>query len=202
MGAPRWVRLMVLPRVLWGSVPLFFLLLPAAESICPEPCDCQQHHAASFSGLSSLVKLRLDGNELGSLGDSTFSGLPNLLYLHLESNRIRWLSRGAFTGLAKLRFLDLSGNQQSSLRHPDIFGPLRSLHTLLLASNSLQQLTGGLFQHLPGLAKLSLSGNRLAHLQVGGSSLVLCEDALNRPAKGTGPSQSKIGLEVIFECYC
>ncbi|NWY41755.1 TRIL protein, partial [Sylvia atricapilla] len=271
MGAPRRVRLMVLPRVLWGSVPLILLLLPAAEPICPEPCDCQQHQhllctnrglrsvpktaepqdiltyslggnfianisafdfhrlaglqrldlqynrirslhpkaferlerleelylgnnllpalapgtlstlaklrilyvnaneigrlsAASFSGLASLVKLRLDGNELGSLGDSTFSGLPNLLYLHLESNRIRWLSRGAFTGLAKLRFLDLSGNQQSSLRHPDIFGPLRSLHTLLLASNSLRQLTGGLFQHLPGLAKLSLSGNRLSHL--------------------------------------
>ncbi|NXA40105.1 TRIL protein, partial [Eudromia elegans] len=120
--------------------------------------------AASFSGLGSLVKLRLDGNELGSLGDATFSGLPNLLYLHLESNRIRWLSRGAFTGLAKLRFLDLSGNQQSALRHPDVFGPLRSLHTLLLASNSLQQLAGGLFQHLPGLAKLSLSGNRLSHL--------------------------------------
>ncbi|NWT52771.1 TRIL protein, partial [Erythrocercus mccallii] len=271
MGAPRWVRLMVLPRVLWGSVPLILLLLPAAKPICPEPCDCQQHQhllctnrglrsvpktaepqdiltyslggnfianisafdfhrlaglqrldlqynrirslhpkaferlerleelylgnnllpalapgtlstlaklrilyvnaneigrlsAASFSGLGSLVKLRLDGNELGSLGDSTFSGLPNLLYLHLESNRIRWLSRGAFTGLAKLRFLDLSGNQQSSLRHPDIFGPLRSLHTLLLASNSLRQLTGGLFQHLPVLAKLSLSGNRLSHL--------------------------------------
>uniref|UniRef100_A0A8C5IQW0 TLR4 interactor with leucine rich repeats n=1 Tax=Junco hyemalis TaxID=40217 RepID=A0A8C5IQW0_JUNHY len=242
---------MLLPRVLWGSVPLIvlLLLLPAAEPICPEPCDCQQHQhllctnrglrsvpktaepqdiltyslggnfianisafdfhrlaglqrldlqynrirslhpkaferlerleelylgnnllpalapgtlstlaklrilyvnaneigrlsAASFSGLDSLVKLRLDGNELGSLGDSTFSGLPNLLYLHLESNR----------------------NQQSSLRHPDIFGPLRSLHTLLLASNSLRQLTGGLFQHLPGLAKLSLSGNRLSHL--------------------------------------
>ncbi|XP_035412281.1 TLR4 interactor with leucine rich repeats [Cygnus atratus] len=271
MGAPRRVRLMVLRRVLWGSVPLFLLLLPAAEPICPEPCDCQQHQhllctnrglrsvpkaaepqdiltyslggnfianisafdfhrlaglqrldlqynrirslhpkaferlsrleelylgnnllpalapgtlsalaklrilyvnaneigrlsAASFSGLGSLVKLRLDGNELGSLGDSTFSGLPNLLYLHLESNRIRWLSRGAFTGLAKLRFLDLSGNKQSSLRHADIFGPLRSLHTLLLASNSLQQLTGGLFQHLPSLAKLSLSGNRLSHL--------------------------------------
>uniref|UniRef100_A0A8C5NLD1 TLR4 interactor with leucine rich repeats n=1 Tax=Junco hyemalis TaxID=40217 RepID=A0A8C5NLD1_JUNHY len=227
------------------SGKVLLLLLPAAEPICPEPCDCQQHQhllctnrglrsvpktaepqdiltyslggnfianisaferlerleelylgnnllpalapgtlstlaklrilyvnaneigrlsAASFSGLDSLVKLRLDGNELGSLGDSTFSGLPNLLYLHLESNRIRWLSRGAFTGLAKLRFLDLSGNQQSSLRHPDIFGPLRSLHTLLLASNSLRQLTGGLFQHLPGLAKLSLSGNRLSHL--------------------------------------
>ncbi|NWI94042.1 TRIL protein, partial [Pitta sordida] len=271
MGAPRRVRLMVLPRVLWGSVPLILLLLPTAEPVCPEPCDCQQHQhllctnrglrsvpkaaepqdiltyslggnfianisafdfhrlaglqrldlqynrirslhpkaferldrleelylgnnllpalapgtlsalaklrilyvnaneigrlsTASFSGLGSLVKLRLDGNELGSLGDSTFSGLPNLLYLHLESNRIRWLSRGAFTGLAKLRFLDLSENQQSSLRHPDIFGPLHSLHTLLLASNSLRQLTGRLFQHLPGLVKLSLSGNRLSHL--------------------------------------
>ncbi|NXY87032.1 TRIL protein, partial [Alcedo cyanopectus] len=271
VGAPRRVRLMMLPRVLGGSVLLFLLLLPVAEPICPEPCDCQQHQhllctnrglrsvpksaepqdvltyslggnfisnisafdfhrlarlqrldlqynrirslhpkafehlghleelylgnnllsalapgtlgalaklrvlyvnanelgrlsAASFSGLGSLVKLRLDGNELSSLGNSTFSGVPNLLYLHLESNRIRWLSRGAFTGLAKLRFLDLSGNQQSSLRHPDTFGPLRSLHTLLLASNSVQQLTGGLFQHLPGLAKLSLSDNRLAHL--------------------------------------
>ncbi|XP_053916442.1 TLR4 interactor with leucine rich repeats [Cuculus canorus] len=267
MGAPRRVGLMVL----WGSVPLLLLLLPAAEPVCPEPCDCQQHQhllctnrglravpkaaaphdiltyslggnfianisafdfhrlaglqrldlqynrirslhpkaferlgrleelylgnnllpalapgtlsalaklrilyvnaneigrlsAASFSGLGSLVKLRLDGNELGSLGDSTFSGLPNLLYLHLESNRIRWLSRGAFAGLAKLRFLDLSGNQQSSLRHPETFVPLQSLHTLLLAGNSLQELAGGLFQHLPALAKLSLGGNRLAHL--------------------------------------
>ncbi|EMP41555.1 TLR4 interactor with leucine rich repeats [Chelonia mydas] len=116
---------------------------------------------ASFAGLGSLVKLRLDGNALASLGEATFSGLPNLLYLHLESNHIRWLSRGAFTGLSKLRFLDLSGNQQSSLRHPETFGPLGSLSTLLLSGNSLQQLGGGLFQHLPSLAKLSLSGNRL-----------------------------------------
>ncbi|TFK07366.1 TLR4 interactor with leucine rich repeats [Platysternon megacephalum] len=119
---------------------------------------------ASFAGLGSLVKLRLDGNALASLGEATFSGLPNLLYLHLESNHIRWLSRGAFAGLAKLRFLDLSGNQQSSLRHPETFGPLRSLSTLLLSGNSLQQLGGGLFQHLPSLAKLSLSGNRLTQL--------------------------------------
>ncbi|XP_037746423.1 TLR4 interactor with leucine rich repeats [Chelonia mydas] len=119
---------------------------------------------ASFAGLGSLVKLRLDGNALASLGEATFSGLPNLLYLHLESNHIRWLSRGAFTGLSKLRFLDLSGNQQSSLRHPETFGPLGSLSTLLLSGNSLQQLGGGLFQHLPSLAKLSLSGNRLAQL--------------------------------------
>uniref|UniRef100_A0A8D0FS54 Toll-like receptor 21 n=1 Tax=Strix occidentalis caurina TaxID=311401 RepID=A0A8D0FS54_STROC len=143
MGAPRRVCLMGLPRDI-----LTYRL---------QRLDLQYNRIRSLHP------------KLGSLGDSTFSGLPNLLYLHLESNRIRWLSRGAFTGLAKLRFLDLSGNQQSSLRHPDIFGPLRSLHTLLLASNSLQQLMGGLFQHLPSLAKLSLSGNRLAHLQNGGS---------------------------------
>uniref|UniRef100_A0A8C3C275 TLR4 interactor with leucine rich repeats n=1 Tax=Cairina moschata TaxID=8855 RepID=A0A8C3C275_CAIMO len=175
MGAPRRVRLMVLRRVLWGSVPLFLLLLPAAEPICPEPCDCQQHQhlLCTNRGLRSVPKAAepqdiltysLGGNFIANISAFDFHRLPNLLYLHLESNRIRWLSRGAFTGLAKLRFLDLSGNKQSSLRHPDIFGPLRSLHTLLLASNSLQQLTGGLFQHLPSLAKLSLSGNRLSHL--------------------------------------
>lgn len=120
--------------------------------------------STTFTGLGSLVKLRLDGNVLGSLGEATFSGLPNLLYLHLESNHIRWLSRGTFVGLTKLRFLDLSSNQQSSLRYPDTFGPLRSLSTLLLSSNNLQQLGGGLFQHLPGLAKLSLSSNRLVQL--------------------------------------
>ncbi|XP_028606036.2 TLR4 interactor with leucine rich repeats [Podarcis muralis] len=120
--------------------------------------------AASFAGLGSLVKLRLDGNALGSLADATFSGMSNLLYLHLEANRIRWLSRNAFAGLGKLRFLDLSGNQQSLLRHPDIFRPMRLLSTLLLSGNSLQQLGKGLFQHLPNLAKLSLSGNRLAWL--------------------------------------
>lgn len=120
--------------------------------------------AASFAGLGSLVKLRLDGNTLSSLGDASFSGLTNLLYLHLEANRIRWLSRNAFAGLGKLRFLDLSANQQSLLRHPDTFRPLRLLSTLLLSGNNIQQLGKGLFQYLPNLAKLSLNGNRLAWL--------------------------------------
>lgn len=121
-------------------------------------------NTASFAGLSNLVKLRLDGNVLGSLGDATFSGLTNLLYLHLEANRIRWLSRNAFAGLGKLRFLDLSGNQQTSLRHPETFRPMRLLSTLLLSGNNMQQLGKGLFQHLSNLVKLSLSGNRLAWL--------------------------------------
>uniref|UniRef100_A0A803VKW8 LRRNT domain-containing protein n=1 Tax=Ficedula albicollis TaxID=59894 RepID=A0A803VKW8_FICAL len=176
MGAPRRVRLMVLPRVLWGSVALILLLLllPAAEPICPEPCDCQQHQhlLCTNRGLRSVPKTAepqdiltysLGGNFIANISAFDFHRLAGLQRLDLQYNRIRSL-RGAFTGLAKLRFLDLSGNQQSSLRHPDIFGPLRSLHTLLLASNSLRQLTGGLFQHLPGLAKLSLSGNRLSHL--------------------------------------
>ncbi|XP_048367285.1 TLR4 interactor with leucine rich repeats [Sphaerodactylus townsendi] len=120
--------------------------------------------AASFAGLGSLVKLRLDGNALASLGDATFAGMANLVYLHLEANRIHWLSRNAFAGLGKLRFLDLSGNQQSSLRHPDTFRPMRLLSTLLLSGNNLQQLAKGLFQHLSNLTKLSLSGNRLAWL--------------------------------------
>uniref|UniRef100_A0A8C8RQZ2 TLR4 interactor with leucine rich repeats n=1 Tax=Pelusios castaneus TaxID=367368 RepID=A0A8C8RQZ2_9SAUR len=166
------VGLMLLPWVLGGCFSLLLLQLPAVEPACPEPCDCpqQQHLLCTNRGLRAVPKaadpqgLRLDGNALGSLGDAAFSGLPNLLYLHLEANRIRWLSRGAFAGLAKLRFLDLSGNQQSSLRHPATFEPLRSLSTLLLSGNSLQQLGGGLFRHLPGLATLSLSGNRLAQL--------------------------------------
>uniref|UniRef100_A0A8C3Q630 Uncharacterized protein n=1 Tax=Geospiza parvula TaxID=87175 RepID=A0A8C3Q630_GEOPR len=142
---------MLLPRVLWGSVPLILLLLllPAAEPICPEPCDCQQHQhlLCTNRGLRSVPKT---------------AEPQDILTYSLGGNFIANISAFDFHRL--LRFLDLSGNQQSSLRHPDIFGPLRSLHTLLLASNTLRQLTGGLFQHLPGLAKLSLSGNRLSHL--------------------------------------
>uniref|UniRef100_A0A8C8AWR8 TLR4 interactor with leucine rich repeats n=1 Tax=Otus sunia TaxID=257818 RepID=A0A8C8AWR8_9STRI len=218
MGAPRRVRLMGLPRVLWGSVPLFLLLLPAAEPICPEPCDCQQHQhllctnrglrsvpkaaepqdiltyslggnfianisAFDFHRLAGLQRLDLQYNRIRSLHPKAFERLGRLEELYLGNNLLPALAPGTLSALAKLRILYVNANEIGrlsaasfsglgrlpnllylSLRHPDIFGPLRSLHTLLLASNSLQQLTGGLFQHLPGLVKLSLSGNRLAHL--------------------------------------
>ncbi|XP_061321085.1 TLR4 interactor with leucine rich repeats [Pezoporus flaviventris] len=174
MGAPRWVRLMLLPRVLWGSVPLFFLLLPAAESICPEPCDCQQHQhlLCTNRGLRSVPKAAepqdvltysLGGNFIANISAFDFHRLAGLQRLDLQYNRIRSLHPKAFERLDRLEELYLGNNLLPALA-PGTLSTLAKLRILYVNANEIGRLSAASFSGLSSLVKLRLDGNELGSL--------------------------------------
>uniref|UniRef100_A0A674HG74 TLR4 interactor with leucine rich repeats n=1 Tax=Taeniopygia guttata TaxID=59729 RepID=A0A674HG74_TAEGU len=167
MGAPRRVSLMVLPRVLWGSVPLILLLLPAAEPICPEPCDCQQHQhlLCTNRGLRSVPKTAepqdiltysLGGNFIANI--SAFERLERLEELYLGNNLLPALAPGTLSTLAKLRILYVNANEIGRLSLPNLL----YLH---LESNRIRWLSRGAFTGLAKLRFLDLSGNQQSSLR-------------------------------------
>ncbi|NXL61971.1 TRIL protein, partial [Chordeiles acutipennis] len=174
MGAPRRVRLMVLPLVLWGSVPLFLLLLPAAESICPEPCDCQQHQhlLCTNRGLRSVPKAAepqdiltysLGGNFIANISAFDFHRLGGLQRLDLQYNRIRSLHPKAFERLGRLEELYLGNNLLPALA-PGTLSALAKLRILYVNANEIGRLSAASFSGLGSLVKLRLDGNELGSL--------------------------------------
>ncbi|NXV27942.1 TRIL protein, partial [Rissa tridactyla] len=174
MGAPRRVRLMVLPRVLWGSVPLFLLLLPAAEPICPEPCDCQQHQhlLCTNRGLRSVPKAAepqdiltysLGGNFIANISAFDFHRLAGLQRLDLQYNRIRSLHPKAFERLGRLEELYLGNNLLPALA-PGTLSALAKLRILYVNANEIGRLSAASFSGLSSLIKLRLDGNELGSL--------------------------------------
>ncbi|NXX86846.1 TRIL protein, partial [Urocolius indicus] len=174
MGAPRRVRLMVLPRVLWGSVPLFLLLLPAAEPVCPEPCDCQQHQhlLCTNRGLRSVPKAvepqdvltySLGGNFIVNISAFDFHRLAGLQRLDLQYNRIRSLHPKAFECLGRLEELYLGNNLLPALA-PGTLGALAKLRILYVNANEIGRLSAASFSGLGSLVKLRLDGNELGSL--------------------------------------
>ncbi|NXJ75955.1 TRIL protein, partial [Trogon melanurus] len=174
MGAPLRVRLMVLPRVLWGSVALFLLLLPAAEPICPEPCDCQQHQhlLCTNRGLRSVPKAAepqdiltysLGGNFIANISAFDFHRLAGLQRLDLQYNRIRSLHPKAFERLGRLEELYLGNNLLPALA-PGTLSALAKLRILYVNANEIGRLSAASFSGLGSLVKLRLDGNELGSL--------------------------------------
>ncbi|NXU91521.1 TRIL protein, partial [Xiphorhynchus elegans] len=178
MGAPRRVRLMVLPRELWGSVPLILLLLllllPAAEPICPEPCDCQQHQhlLCTNRGLRSVPKAAepqdiltysLGGNFIANISAFDFHRLAGLQRLDLQYNRIRSLHPKAFERLDRLEELYLGNNLLPALA-PGTLSALAKLRILYVNANEIGRLSAASFSGLGSLVKLRLDGNELGSL--------------------------------------
>ena len=71
--------------------------------------------AGDFAGLTSLVTLRLDGNQLSALPPGVFGGLTSLTALRLDANELSELPPGIFTGLTGLTTLDLRNNPNTPL---------------------------------------------------------------------------------------
>lgn len=170
MGARRRLRLMV-P---WGSVALFLLLLPAAEPICPEPCDCQQHQhlLCTNRGLRSVPKAAepqdvltysLGGNFIANISAFDFHRLAGLQRLDLQYNRIRSLHPKAFEHLGRLEELYLGNNLLPALV-PGTLSALVKLRILYVNANEIGRLSAASFSGLSSLVKLRLDGNELGSL--------------------------------------
>ncbi|NWH67852.1 TRIL protein, partial [Geococcyx californianus] len=171
MGVPRQVSLMVL----WGTVPLLLLLLlPAAEPVCPEPCDCQQHQhlLCTNRGLRSVPKAAapqdvltysLGGNFIANISAFDFHRLAGLQRLDLQYNRIRSLHPKAFERLGRLEELYLGNNLLPALA-PGTLSALAKLRILYVNANEIGRLSAASFSGLASLVKLRLDGNELGSL--------------------------------------
>ncbi|XP_061443277.1 TLR4 interactor with leucine rich repeats [Rhineura floridana] len=167
---PRKTRLMQLLLVCCCLA----LLPPAAQPICPEPCDCQQqqHLLCTNRGLRAVPKAvepqdiltySLGGNFIANISAFDFHRLVALQRLDLQYNRIRTLHPKAFERLARLEELYLGNNLLAALA-PGTLRPLAKLRILYVNANEINYLNAASFAGLGSLVKLRLDGNALGSL--------------------------------------
>ncbi|KAJ8025760.1 Slit-like 2 protein [Holothuria leucospilota] len=142
------------------------------EPLCPKECDCMDGVVdCRGRGLSELpdifpydmTEVRLEQNQIKSIGPRAFSQYKKLLRLDLSNNQIESISPDAFLGLRNLNSLVLYGNRIHKLPE-GIFRGLTSLTLLLLNANHLSCIQTNLFQDLVSLSLLSLYDNDIQSL--------------------------------------
>ena len=119
-----------------------------------------------FSTLTNLTIIRLDGNQISTIGHGAFNRNFLLQYLYLNVNVIETIQAKAFSSLVDLRELRLDNNKISTLEH-GAFEGLFQLHKLFLNINELSVLRADTFQPLWRLINLYLSHNRMITIENG-----------------------------------
>ena len=119
-----------------------------------------------FTGLTALRQLHLYGNALSLLPDDVFTGLTALTHLWLQENQLGSLPAGVFTDLTELWVLDLYGNELSLLP-AGVFTGLTKLQRLWLKDNELSSLPDDPFTDMTELWDLRLDNNALSSLPAG-----------------------------------
>lgn len=117
----------------------------------------------TFTGLSMLAVLNMQGNFLDELSASCFATLPKLEELNLGQNRISIIHVNAFEGLQNLRVLYLNDNLLTTVPSPS-FVHVPALAELFLGFNSFTTIPKNSFQNLDGLNRLDLNGAALYNI--------------------------------------
>ena len=105
--------------------------------------DITDLKAVDFQGLSSLISLSLDGNQLPA---GVFQGLTSLQMLYLTGNKISSFPVGIFQGLPSLLLLSIDNNSISSL--PEVIFQGTTLISVSLDNNQIESLPEAVFQGL------------------------------------------------------
>lgn len=114
-----------------------------------------------FIGRKHMTSLYLNASQIEVISNQTFKGLSQLLSLHLEDNQLSWLGSGQeFDELFALRELYLHNNALEYI-HPDTLRPLvHSLQVLTLHGNRLK-VDFHVWEYIgPELRSLSLRDNQ------------------------------------------
>lgn len=173
--------------------------------LCDDITFDQARLSSSFSSLSSLEILKIDGCKLSDLSSDLFIGLSSLSNLTISSHNYDWsdlnlrLSSKVFNPLVKLKNIDLSSNAITSLPE-SLFCHLPNLLTINLARNSFSEISSIGFSTknrakdvnrkdctIGSVDKLDLSLNRIRVLTDRGfaslsklSSLILKDNLITR----------------------
>jgi Leucine-rich repeat (LRR) protein len=128
-------------------------------------CKLRIIEFGAFNGLSILIYLSLESNEISEIIPGTFE-LSSLEYLKLGNNIIEHLEGDVFSGLINLKYVYLGGNKLQYL-HPDTFVWLPNLHRLTISKNSdLQIPTDSHFINSHSLKHLGISGCNISSVSV------------------------------------
>lgn len=114
----------------------------------------------NFTLPRTLKNLELSFNLISHIQKDFFFGLTALLTLSLENNNLKTLPVGCFKDLNQLQVLSLSSNQINNfLPHAGIFTGLHSITTLEFSNNSLLDVSGLLTQSLENLNTINIENN-------------------------------------------
>jgi Leucine-rich repeat (LRR) protein len=97
-------------------------------------CNVRTIELGAFNGLTLLITLSLESNDITEIIPGTFGMVSSLEELYLQYNKIEHLESDVFNGLVKLQYIDLEGNKLQYL-YPDTFCGLKNLQSLLLSNN-------------------------------------------------------------------
>lgn len=114
----------------------------------------------AFTSQRKLIELRLGGNKVSQLTDSTFSGLARLQSLDLKHNFLERLDNRVFKPLKALKELNLESNRISEIA-PRAFIGCSEIRILKLNDNLLAAVPTQALHHLAHLAELQLARNSL-----------------------------------------
>ena len=104
----------------------------ALLELIPGVSDCAAVTDANLAAITGT--LNLSGQNISVLAAGDFAGLTALIELYLNNNELETLPEDVFAGLTRLKVLTLYYNELTTL--PDgVFGPLTSLNFLYLGDN-------------------------------------------------------------------
>lgn len=113
----------------------------------------------SFSGLSRLIRLRLNRCVIRFVEEYAFETLQNLEMLDLSYNLITDLDSNTFYGLKNVRTIHLQENIVTSLNKSKVFLHTPALESLILSGNKISLLSPGIFDGLFNLGVIQLDNN-------------------------------------------
>lgn len=115
------------------------------------------------NGLSQLVELRLDDNNLQEIDAETFGYLSSVEILWLSDNGLSVTFPTLLVAMTNLRELSLGYNNFTRLFGEE-FSPLVNLERLSFYSNQIEEIDGLAFDGLERLTHLDLGFNRITEL--------------------------------------
>ena len=113
-----------------------------------------------LDGLTEMILLWLQGNQLSELPEGLLDELPKLKYFYAHKNNIASIPEGFFNHNPEIRKIYLQRNQLDSLPE-NTFSSFENLKTLRLHQNQLTHFPSDFLSDYSGLRFLSIYGNEL-----------------------------------------
>jgi Leucine-rich repeat (LRR) protein len=129
-------------------------------------CHLTRLSTQFFTLSTSLNKLDLSGNPLGSIEEGIFDPLTSLEHLKLNRCNLTHIADTAFRNLTNLKALELSENYLITVQWTRVLGNLELLEYLDLRKSALNNLPGDAFVNNNWLRSLVLAENELRDLDV------------------------------------
>ncbi|GFG38429.1 hypothetical protein Cfor_01152, partial [Coptotermes formosanus] len=129
-------------------------------------CHLTRLSTQFFSLCTSLNKLDLSGNPLGSIEEGILDPLTSLEHLQLNRCNLTHIADTAFKNVTNLKTLELSGNYLTNVKWTMVLHNLQLLEYLDLRKSALNNLPGDAFVNNNWLRNLVLAENELRDLDV------------------------------------